>query len=231
VAYAHFVTCYRLKDSSGWQLIFTSPRVDNMIDRLAINAKLGPGQPTTNPAPETFAKMLAISAGSVVYMWGVSDEGNRTDIGRFSLPVPVEFLFFIGTQLVALSQNGKIGVWHSMTQHVLVQDIVPISSFDTAGSFLLLGCNNGAISYIDMQKFPLRMKDNDLLVTELYRDPSREPITAISVYLTPKTSLCGNWIEIAYGTNCGMVRVIVQHPETVGHAPQYSKHLRCTGVQ
>ena len=39
-----------------------------------------------------------------------------------------------------------------------------------------------------MQKFPLRMKDNDLLVTELYRDPSHDPITAISVYLTPKTS-------------------------------------------
>lgn len=39
-----------------------------------------------------------------------------------------------------------------------------------------------------MQKFPLRMKDNDLLVTELYKDPSNDPITAISVYLTPKTS-------------------------------------------
>ena len=32
--------------------------------------------------------------------------------------------------------------------------------------------------------------------------------------------LCGNWIEIAYGTSCGSVRVIVQHPETVGHGPQ-----------
>lgn len=38
------------------------------------------------------------------------------------------------------------------------------------------------------QKFPLRMKDNDLLVTELYRDPNGDAITAISVYLTPKTS-------------------------------------------
>lgn len=41
---------------------------------------------------------------------------------------------------------------------------------------------------VDMQKFPLRMKDNDLLVTELYRDPNNDPVTAISVYLTPKTS-------------------------------------------
>lgn len=32
--------------------------------------------------------------------------------------------------------------------------------------------------------------------------------------------LCGNWIEIAYGTTSGAVRVIVQHPETVGHGPQ-----------
>lgn len=39
-----------------------------------------------------------------------------------------------------------------------------------------------------MQKFPLRMKDNDLLVTELYKDPMLDPITAISVYLTPKTA-------------------------------------------
>lgn len=64
------------------------------------------------------------------------------------------------------------------------------------------------------------MKDNDLLVSELYRDPSGDAITSISVYLTPKSSLCGNWIEIAYGTSAGTVRVIVQHPETVGHSPQ-----------
>ena len=35
-----------------------------------------------------------------------------------------------------------------------------------------------------------------------------------------KTSSTGNWIEIAYGTATGQVRVIVQHPETVGHGPQ-----------
>ncbi|KAI4893133.1 hypothetical protein NFI96_003320 [Prochilodus magdalenae] len=104
--------------------------------------------------------------------------------------------------------------------YLLNQDVVPINSYDTAGSFLILGCNNGSIYYIDVQKFPLRMKDNDLLVTELYRDPSEDAITALSVYLTPKTSDSGNWIEIAYGTSSGTVRVIVQHPETVGSGPQ-----------
>lgn len=32
--------------------------------------------------------------------------------------------------------------------------------------------------------------------------------------------MSGNWIEIAYGTSSGAVRVIVQHPETVGSGPQ-----------
>ena len=37
----------------------------------------------------------------------------------------------------------------------------------------------------DMEKFPVRMKDNDLLVTQLFEDPCKEPITALSVYFTP----------------------------------------------
>lgn len=69
-------------------------------------------------------------------------------LGTFNLNVRVEHLFFIGSQLVALSPTGKIGVWHAMTQHWQTQDVVPIASFDTAGSFLLLGCNNGSIYYI-----------------------------------------------------------------------------------
>ncbi|KAK3871916.1 hypothetical protein Pcinc_022980 [Petrolisthes cinctipes] len=216
VAYAHFVTCYRNKDSTGWQLAFTSPYIDQLIERVALNAKLSPA----SQGGEAGHKMLAISYASHIRLWAITEEGTRNDIGTFNLGVAVEYLFFIGSQLVALSSVGKIGVWHAMTQHWQVQDVLPIASFDTAGSFLLLGCTNGSIYYIDMQKFPLRMKDNDLLVTELYHDPSNDVITAISVYLTPKTNVCGNWIEIAYGTSAGTVRVIVQHPETVGHGPQ-----------
>ena len=81
----------------------------------------------------------------------------------------VDNLFFIGAQLVALSPTGRIGVWNSLAQHWQSQELAPITAHDTAGSFLLLGSSNGSINYIDMQKFPLRMKDNDLLVTELYR--------------------------------------------------------------
>ncbi|XP_017849711.1 BTB/POZ domain-containing protein KCTD3 [Drosophila busckii] len=215
VAYAHFVTCYRVKDANGWQQVFTSPHIDAAIERIAINSKVNTS--TAEPMP---SKMIAISYGSQIRLWSIQEGGNKSDIGTFNLHVRVEYLFFIGSQLVALSSSGKIGVWHAMTQHWQIQDLVPVLSFDSAGSFLLLGCNNGSIYYIDMQKFPLRMKDNDLLVTELYKDVNMDPITAISVYLTPKTSsISGNWIEIAYGTKSGAVRIIVQHPETAGHGP------------
>ncbi|XP_056022204.1 BTB/POZ domain-containing protein KCTD3-like [Ostrea edulis] len=212
VAYPHFVCCFRMKDSAGWQLRWTSPYMDDVVDRVAINAKvLNPDNPN---------KMVAAAMGNLIQLWSVANDGTSREIGKFSLNVSVDSLFFIGSQLVALSRTGKVGVWHAMTQHWQIQDVVPVSSYDTAGSFLLLGCENGSIYYIDMQKFPLRMKDNDLLVTELYKDPSEDMVTALSVYLTPKTSISGNWIEIAYGTSSGTVRVIVQHPETVGSGPQ-----------
>ncbi|XP_066560039.1 SH3KBP1-binding protein 1 [Amia ocellicauda] len=214
VAYAQFVVCYRVKESSGWQQVFTSPRLDWVIERVALNAKVMGGSLGDND------KMVAVASCTEIILWAIRPDGNGTEIGVFSLNVPVEALFFVGNQLIATSHTGKVGVWNAVTKHWQNQDVVPINSYDTAGSFLILGCNNGSIYYIDVQKFPLRMKDNDLLVTELYRDPTEDAITALSVYLTPKTSDSGNWIEIAYGTSSGTVRVIVQHPETVGSGPQ-----------
>uniref|UniRef100_A0A8C4IR06 BTB/POZ domain-containing protein KCTD3 n=1 Tax=Dicentrarchus labrax TaxID=13489 RepID=A0A8C4IR06_DICLA len=212
--FAHVCSCYRIKESSGWQQVFSSPYLDWTIERIALNAKVVGGPHGDKD------KMVAAASESSIILWSIQDGGSGNEIGVFSLGVPVDDLFFIGNQLVATSHTGKVGVWNAVTQHWQVQDVVPITSCDTAGSFLLLGCNNGSIYYIDMQKFPLRMKDNDLLVTELYHDPSNDAITALSVYLTPKTSVSGNWIEIAYGTSSGAVRVIVQHPETVGSGPQ-----------
>ncbi|KAG8550832.1 hypothetical protein GDO81_019612 [Engystomops pustulosus] len=214
VAFAQFIVCYRMKETSGWQLIFSSPCLDWVIERVALNAKTIGGSLGDND------KMLAVSSCSEIIMWAINGDGSGSEVGVFSLGVPVEALFFVGNQLIATSHTGKIGVWNAVTKHWQIQDVVPINSYDTAGSFLLLGCNNGSIYYVDVQKFPLRMKDNDLLVTELFRDPSEDAITALSVYLTPKTSDSGNWIEIAYGTSSGVVRVIVQHPETVGSGPQ-----------
>uniref|UniRef100_A0A4W6FWA1 BTB/POZ domain-containing protein KCTD3 n=1 Tax=Lates calcarifer TaxID=8187 RepID=A0A4W6FWA1_LATCA len=202
-AYAHFVICYRIKESSGWQQVFSSPYLDWTIERIALNAKVVGGPHGDKD------KMVAAASESSIILWSIQDGGSGNEIGVFSLGVPVDDLFFIGNQLVATSHTGKVGVWNAVTQHWQVQDVVPITSCDTAGSFLLLEVHTLC-----------QMKDNDLLVTELYHDPSNDAITALSVYLTPKTSVSGNWIEIAYGTSSGAVRVIVQHPETVGSGPQ-----------
>lgn len=35
-----------------------------------------------------------------------------------------------------------------------VQEVQPITSYDAAGSFLLLGCNNGSIYYVGEEQFP-----------------------------------------------------------------------------
>lgn len=143
VAYGHFVACYRVKDSNGWQLVFTSPYIDATIERIAVNSKVN--MSTTDAIP---SRMVAISYGSQIRLWSIYEGGYKADIGTFNLNVRVEYLFFIGSQLVALSSSGKIGVWHAMTQHWQIQDLVPVLSFDSAGSFLLLGCNNGSIYYI-----------------------------------------------------------------------------------
>ena len=62
--------------------------------------------------------------------------------------MPVDSLFFIGNQLVVLSNLGRVAVWQSMTRHWQVQEVVTICSHDRAGSFLLLGCANGSIYHI-----------------------------------------------------------------------------------
>ena len=64
------------------------------------------------------------------------------------MKLQVDGLFFIGKQLVAISNTGKVVVWQSVQKHWQLQEVEAICSYDTAGSFLLLGCTNGSIYYI-----------------------------------------------------------------------------------
>lgn len=57
--------------------------------------------------------------------------------GKFSLNVSVDSLFFIGSQLVALSQTGKVGVWHAMSQHWQV-----MSALTTTGVVAIIVISN-----------------------------------------------------------------------------------------
>lgn len=74
--FLHSFNFCRLKDSSGWQHVFTSSHIENCIERIAINAKMGSGG-----AGET-SKMVALSYGSQVRLWGISDDGTQTSIGK-----------------------------------------------------------------------------------------------------------------------------------------------------
>uniref|UniRef100_A0AC35TV50 BTB domain-containing protein n=1 Tax=Rhabditophanes sp. KR3021 TaxID=114890 RepID=A0AC35TV50_9BILA len=218
VGYTSFISIHRQNESIGWHKVLCINKMEYPITHLALNVKFG--------AQNSEKVVATVLQDNSVHLWSLIEEAGEFKIrklGTFAMHVTVSKLFFIGNQLVALSKTGKVGIWHSISQNWQVQDIVPILCHDTAGSLLIFGGSNGIIYLIDMQKFPLRMKDNDLLVTELYKDPDGEAITAISVYLTSKTTLSGNWIEIGYGTSGGKVRVIVQHPETVGHGPQLFK--------
>lgn len=68
-----------MKDSSGWQQVFMSPHIDNCIERIAINANKINNQSGNSDGSSV---MVAISYGNQVRLWGVSEQGSRTNIGN-----------------------------------------------------------------------------------------------------------------------------------------------------
>ena len=202
VAYCDHVVCWSYGEAGGWEMVGTSPVFDRPVEKLAMNVKLGARVDTS----------VAVSMGSKIRIWEFS-VGTATTaepaIITLDLRVDVDDLFYIGNQLIATSRTGKIGVRNAVTQAWQLQDMRAILSHDRAGSLLLLGCGDGCIYYVDLAKFPLRMKDNDLLVNHLYSDPNGEAITALSVYFT-SSAASDKCLEIAYGTDRGTVRVIIQ---------------------
>lgn len=108
-----------MKETSGWQLIYTSPCMDYHINHIALVSKFSGNTQTVSE------KMLAVAfENNSVHLWCL-DENNESEsnrkIGIFSLSVQIDNLFFIGNQLVALSKTGKVGIWHSMTLNWQVQ--------------------------------------------------------------------------------------------------------------
>jgi hypothetical protein len=133
VAYHFHIVVFKQKENTGFQPVFVSPYLEHLVERVAINAKM------CSVLGEQVSTMIAFAYANNVRLMGFTEEGRRIDVGTFNLHASVHHLFFIGTQLVALSPTGKIGVWNSMTQHWQSQELAPITSYDTAGSFLLLG--------------------------------------------------------------------------------------------
>ncbi|KAF3832470.1 hypothetical protein F7725_026135 [Dissostichus mawsoni] len=66
-AYAHYVICYRIKESSGWQQVFSSPYLDWTIERIALNAKVVGGPHGDKD------KMVAAASESNIILWNIQD--------------------------------------------------------------------------------------------------------------------------------------------------------------
>ena len=70
-------------------MAFTSPHQEQLIERVAINAKMSAASQQAAAAAEPAAgggahnKMLAIAFGANIRLWGVGDDGSRLDVGKF----------------------------------------------------------------------------------------------------------------------------------------------------
>ena len=107
VAYPQFVACYKQKDSTGFQLSFTSPHIHpvHLVELVAVNAKMNATAGGAGGS-ELMTTMVALSyASSYVRLMGFTEEGVRIEVGTFNLHVSIDKLFFIGNQLVALSKK------------------------------------------------------------------------------------------------------------------------------
>lgn len=127
------VMCYKMKDSSGWQLMFESETQPDDVYRLAITARSSSvsqqSQDSTTNLRES--KLLAIAVRTNVRLWNIVDAAIHTIIGTFAFGGPIDNLFFINSQLVATGDERKVGVWHSLSQQWQTQELTRILSFDT----------------------------------------------------------------------------------------------------
>lgn len=66
-----------MKDSLGWQSVYTSPRMDAPLKHIALNTKFG---------PQSSEKMLAVAlANNSIHLWSLTDIGaSGTKIGMIT---------------------------------------------------------------------------------------------------------------------------------------------------
>uniref|UniRef100_A0A6G3MF34 SH3KBP1-binding protein 1 (Trinotate prediction) n=1 Tax=Henneguya salminicola TaxID=69463 RepID=A0A6G3MF34_HENSL len=175
-------------------------------------------------------KLLAFTNDLEILLYDVSKDDVCMNISRISMPQTINYLIFTPSQLFAMSKKGRISCWNSLTQKWLVQEILPFSCCDIYQNLLILAFENGAIKSTDLAKFPHKINEQDILITDVYMAPHSDKITAISVYTRVqyhiKDDNMRHWLELAYGTSSGSVYVIGHHPETFGSSLRvfYSLH-------
>ena len=69
----------RLKDSIGWNLVWTSPYIEPTVEGIAVNAKIA------NPSQEHCNRMVAACYGTLIQLWSIAEDGNSREIGNMTL--------------------------------------------------------------------------------------------------------------------------------------------------
>lgn len=72
----------RIKESSGWQQVFSSPYLDWTIERIALNAKVVGGPHGDKD------KMVAAASESSIILWSIQDGGTGNEIGKTKVTLP-----------------------------------------------------------------------------------------------------------------------------------------------
>lgn len=122
------------------------------------------------------------------------------------------------------SRSLMVWCWHERTffqKHetrnafVMFRSMFKFVAITVAGNTLRTA-KSFAIKYFEPMKSYINFIEKLFAACNCYCIPDVWFI--VSYFLL--SGLSGNWLEIAYGTKSGAVKVIVQHPETVGHGPQ-----------
>lgn len=85
-----------MKETSGWQLIFTSPCLDWVIERVALNAK------TVGGSLGDHDKMLAVSSCTEIILWAISGDGTGSEIGEIIVVTNVQYIQLAGRGVLLL---------------------------------------------------------------------------------------------------------------------------------
>lgn len=85
-------SCHRIKESSGWQQVFSSPYLNWTIERIALNAKVVGGPHGDKD------KMVAAASESSIILWSIQDGGSGNEIGN--LRVAAQSFQRVGSKII-----------------------------------------------------------------------------------------------------------------------------------
>ena len=87
---------FRLKDSIGWNLVWTSPYIEPTVEGIALNAKIA------NPSQEQCNRMVAACYGTLIQLWSIAEDGSSREIGKSIVNVIQKFTAGCTTPVVSI---------------------------------------------------------------------------------------------------------------------------------